>query len=129
METKFESGRHHEVAREWDGEVQATGWYIKVCPIVRHGETIVYKPSRFMILFVRALIFRCLKFDFPVNNEIVRKLLFNELLFFALKDLSEEYFPKASIYETSYVKGTSQRRARISKSFRNTQRILRNQES
>jgi len=32
METKFESGRHYEVRGDGTG-----GWYIKRCPIVRHG--------------------------------------------------------------------------------------------
>lgn len=69
METKFESGRHCEVAREMKEKARADGWCIKVCPIVRHGETIVYKPNGFMILLAHALTFRRLKFDFPVNSE------------------------------------------------------------
>lgn len=36
METKSESGRYREVTV--NGTKRAGGWYIKGCPIVRHGK-------------------------------------------------------------------------------------------
>lgn len=65
METKFESGRHREV----------TGRRGRVVGILKGARsfvtrgTIVYKPSRFMIL-PGAIVFRRVKFNLSVDLDI-----------------------------------------------------------